>query len=89
MLIRIDPAIHVKPCPFCGSIENLWISDRESFNELTAEHGYATIVIRCEHCYTEMYEHEYRGIVYENKVEHLIRKWNTRKEVNENADHEA
>lgn len=70
--------IEIRPCPFCGSIDNLEITSDNQFYELYGKHGGATITIKCTKCYAEMYEHDYNGNNYDQKAKLLIEKWNRR-----------
>lgn len=69
----------LKPCPFCGKIDEVTITSKSSFSELYCEHGSATISIGCKRCSLNLYEHRYTGSKYEVKVRQLVKKWNKRK----------
>lgn len=69
----------IQPCPFCGSVNNLVITDDDTFYDLYHENGSATLSIECRKCYVEMYEHDYVGNDYDHKAKILIEKWNRRK----------
>ena len=72
--------MEIRPCPFCGSTDNLRITSDESFYELYGKNGNATIGIYCTKCHAEMYEHDYHGNNYDQKAKILIEKWNRRGE---------
>lgn len=76
----MQKAFIFKACPFCGG-KNLDIQDKESFSALQGEHGAAALVIRCNDCYVEMWEHSHEIKVYAKRLELLAKKWNRRAEV--------
>ena len=71
-------SMEVLPCPFCGSTDNLQITNDEDYYELYGRHGYATIILECTKCNVSMYEHDYRKNNYDQKAKFLIEKWNRR-----------
>lgn len=68
----------VLPCPFCGSTDNLQITDDEIYYKSYGEHGHATIALGCTKCHVSMYEFDYHENNYDQKVKFLIEKWNRR-----------
>ena len=72
----------VKPCPFCGSRDNLAIMSRAFFNKLVETDGRAKIDINCKRCKLEMSDYDHYGANndYDARRERLISKWNDRAE---------
>lgn len=80
---------NAKACPFCGG-KAFEITSEESFRNLAWEYGSACVAITCgnhkcraEICSFTKYNpvtHDYSGDDnYEERIDRLIRKWNTRK----------
>ena len=68
----------MKPCPFCGKKDSLFITDRKFYDELVAEHGQACITAECRRCQFTMYEHTREFSDYGVRLGLLISKWNGR-----------
>lgn len=68
----------VKPCPLCGETDMLRVTPYVQFHSLFDENGAATIVISCERCHLDVYEHDYSGRNYNKKIRILLEKWNRR-----------
>lgn len=77
----LDIKMKVKPCPFCGNAEKLFVSSRINFEELYKDNGDACITLRCYRCNCELAEHEYHGPDYGFKLGVLLTKWNNRRDV--------
>ena len=73
-----------KPCPFCGRQPYLfWDSlnrAKEAYYANLGEHGSACISIDCK-CNLTMYEQDNSVRNFDEKLEALRKKWNTRKEL--------
>ena len=70
----------IKPCPFCGTVDGLEISERDSYNELVEEYGTSLIYIECKTCAMEFKLYEVPDNNYDLGVGILITRWNQRKE---------
>ena len=70
----------VKPCPFCGTVDKLEITERKSYNELVKKNGYSLIYIECKTCAMEFKLYEVPDNNYDLGVGILITRWNQRKE---------
>ena len=69
-----------KPCPFCGRMDRLEITQADSFRrmEKKAPDGMACISMTCKNCYVDMYEHTHDIHDYKQRVQMLMDKWNGR-----------
>lgn len=76
--VKLEDVKDIKPCPFCGSKENLYITSEDTFKELFERYDGATLSIECKKCGLALYEHKYSGDEYEIKSDILIKKWNRR-----------
>ena len=77
--IEIDKVDYgVMPCPFCGRIEFLRVTDRFTFEELFGAYNRACITIRCDRCDAKMNVFSLRENDYHAGVTSLLNKWNTR-----------
>lgn len=76
--VKLEDVKDIKPCPFCGSKENLHITSEDTFKELFERYDRATLSIECRKCGLDLYEHKYSGDEYEIKRDILIKKWNRR-----------
>ena len=67
-----------KPCPFCGMVSHLSVSNREMFERVVNVSGYFCLSVECQECSTEMYV--FNETDYDEAVEHLRDKWNRREQ---------
>lgn len=74
--------VKIKPCPICGLKDALFITKKESYEELFKEHNGACLSIECKRCYLRMavFDHHEDDPSYEYMKGALIGKWNIRKE---------
>lgn len=73
---EVDAA--VKPCPFCGNSQKLFITDEKLYRELVEENGSSLIGISCNVCNTTQRLYSIPDNNYWMGVGMLISKWNTR-----------
>lgn len=67
-----------RECPICGKMDALEYPDEQQFNELYEKNGGATITVECNRCALTMWEHDYDGSDFEQRVRILANKWNNR-----------
>lgn len=68
----------IKPCPFCGELDDLTITDAGSYGDLVEAHGSSLISINCRKCDLEKKLYRIPGNNYMLGLGILITKWNTR-----------
>lgn len=73
----------LKPCPFCGESDSIYINSAKFYNELKAEHGSACLSGGCKRCDVTIYVYgcHFTNDKYANVKKVWIEKWNTRKEI--------
>ena len=74
--------MEIRPCPFCGSREDLRIGTVELFNIIKEVHGRAKVSMQCERCRAEMSAYSFEIDIdsdYAVQKELLFKKWNKRR----------
>ena len=66
-----------KACPFCGN-SKLYVTNKQSFDNICEEHGSSLVAVECRVCGTEMREYSVPNNNYWMGMGMLIGKWNTR-----------
>lgn len=85
---EIHPVKGAKPCPICGGTDAMYISSAKFYNALFKENGSAILNICCKRCNLRMsvHNHEENVTSYKGMKAALIKKWNTRKEINNESE---
>lgn len=78
----------IKPCPICGLKDALFITTKESYEELFKKNNGACLSMDCKRCNLRMavYDHLEDDPSYEYMKGALIGKWNTRKEATDESE---
>jgi len=69
--------VYHKACPFCGNMK-LYVTNKQSYDQLCEEHGLSLVSVECRVCGTEMREYSVPNNNYWMGMGMLIGKWNTR-----------
>lgn len=77
----------IKSCPLCGG-KNIFILEKDTYEELIKENGDACMTIECADCNTEtkVFSFHCQKRDYETMRAAILEKWNTRNGGNDNAD---
>lgn len=68
----------VKPCPFCGEVEHIKVTNPETFGELVEEHGHSMITVECKNCDLTLALYDVPDNNYMLGMGRLIERWNHR-----------
>lgn len=75
-----------KACPFCGRADKVVVLGKQWFYELQGENDTAAMVVKCERCNAEIWEHTTSEKNYEKRVELVRKKWNKRAAVSQETE---
>lgn len=71
----------IKPCPFCGEIDALKITDEDTYDRKLNVSGISVVTVKCRRCWAELTElsvYHFGNDKYETLLAALMKRWNTR-----------
>ena len=68
----------ILPCPFCGEVDNLVVTNPETFQSLVEENGGSLINITCRRCRLDFKLYDIPDNNYMMGLGRLVERWNHR-----------